>query len=402
MAKIPKVSLMVKCKVNGKWKNLPVQMSANGRIKAIPRGTFYLRYNRNQWEPVGKDPDAAMSAKRRREISLERITGVSVTDGDSRHTIDAAIAQYLADTSVQKEPRTLAAYRIALTQFRESCAKTYLEELERRDLLNFVAFLRKCRKKNGELFGDRTVYNRFENIVTFLKEYGVKGIVLHKDWPQYEEEDAVPYTQDELSRLFAAADGEQFVSYQFFLKTGARDKEIVFATWQDIDFESKLFSVTPKKDLGFKPKNHEARRIPLPDDLIEMLRELRTANLNTRFLFTNKKGKPESKFLRKLKSLALRAGLNCGHCTTVSKGKVLSCKDKPVCKKWILHRFRKSFATLHHEAGVSPRTLQKWLGHKSLETTIRYLGIADARSVRTRSQVNRSFEGLSVKLKTVA
>jgi hypothetical protein len=34
---------MVKCKVNGKWKNLPVQMSANGRIKAIPGGTFYLR-----------------------------------------------------------------------------------------------------------------------------------------------------------------------------------------------------------------------------------------------------------------------------------------------------------------------------------------------------------------------
>jgi hypothetical protein len=118
-----------------------------------------------------------------------------------------------------------AAYRIALNQFRESCPKTYLEELERRDLLNFVAFLRNSRKKNGELLGDRTVYNRFENIVTFLKEYGVKGIVLHKDWPQYEEEDAVPYTQDELSRLFAAADGEQFVSCQFFLKAGAATRK---------------------------------------------------------------------------------------------------------------------------------------------------------------------------------
>jgi hypothetical protein len=111
---------MVKCRVNGKWKNLPVQTSANGRIKVIPGGMFYLRYDRNQWEPVGKDPDAATAAKRRREISLEGITGVSVTDGDSRRTIDAAIAQYLADTAVQKEPRTLAAYRIALTQFRES------------------------------------------------------------------------------------------------------------------------------------------------------------------------------------------------------------------------------------------------------------------------------------------
>jgi hypothetical protein len=53
---------MVKWKVNGQWKNLPIQMSTNGRITAIPGGTFYLRYDRNQWESVGKEPDAAMAA----------------------------------------------------------------------------------------------------------------------------------------------------------------------------------------------------------------------------------------------------------------------------------------------------------------------------------------------------
>ena len=31
----------------------------------------------------------------------------------------------------------------------------------------------------------------------------------------------------------------------------------------------------------------------------------------------------------------------------------MTCKDKPVCKKWTLQRFRKTFATLHHEA-VAP------------------------------------------------
>jgi integrase len=61
--------------------------------------------------------------------------------------------------------------------------------------------------------------------------------VLHKDWPQYEEEDAVPYTAEELGRLFAVADGEQFIRCQLSLKTGARDKEVVFATWADIDFQ---------------------------------------------------------------------------------------------------------------------------------------------------------------------
>ncbi len=102
-----------------------------------------------------------------------------------------------------------------------NCTKTYLDELERRDLLNFTAFLRKCRKKNGELLDDRTVYNRFENTITFLKEYGIRGLVLHKDWPTYEEEDAVPYTVEELKSLFAVADEEDFVRYQFFLKSGS-------------------------------------------------------------------------------------------------------------------------------------------------------------------------------------
>jgi integrase/recombinase XerD len=46
---------------------------------------------------------------------------------------------------------------------------------------------------------------------------------------------------------------------------------------------------------------------------------------------------------------------------------------------------------MHHEAGVSARTLQKWLGHSSLETTLAYLEAADIRSERTREQVNNSF-----------
>jgi hypothetical protein len=126
VARVPKVTLMVKCKVNGKWKNLPVQFSANGRLKAIAGGTFYLRHSRNQWEPVGKDPDVALAAKRRREIALEGIAGVSVAGAlqeqrNSQRRIDYAIEQYLADTQAQKELRTFGAYKIAIAQFHESC-----------------------------------------------------------------------------------------------------------------------------------------------------------------------------------------------------------------------------------------------------------------------------------------
>jgi integrase len=105
-------------------------------------------------------------------------------------------------------------------------------------------------------------------------------------------------------------------------------------------------------------------------------------------LFPNALGRPNGHFLRVLKKLAKRAGLNCGECVT-KKG--LSCQEHPVCDKWELHKFRRTFATIHHESGVSARTLQAWIGHSSLETTLAYLQIADLRSERTRTQVNHSF-----------
>ncbi len=99
----------------------------------------------------------------------------------------------------------------------------------------------------------------------------------------------------------------------------------------------------------------------------------------------NRDGKPDNHFLRKLKSIALRAGLNCKQCkTTLSRGEFgqkqkveVSCKDHPVCEHFYLHRFRKTCATRWVENGVPVRTVQHWLGHKNLETTMIYLGVTD-------------------------
>jgi integrase len=59
--------------------------------------------------------------------------------------------------------------------------------------------------------------------------------------------------------------------------------------------------------------------------------------------------------------------------------------------RWSLHKFRRTFATMHHESGVSGRTLQAWLGHSNLETTLLYLKVADLRSDRIRLQVDSTF-----------
>jgi integrase/recombinase XerD len=121
---------------------------------------------------------------------------------------------------------------------------------------------------------------------------------------------------------------------------------------------------------------------------VELLRTRRARSPHSRLIFTNTEGNPQGHFLRIFKRLGMRAGLNCGHCYNRKK---LCCAKHAVCTRFELHRLRKTFATMHHEAGVSARTIQRWLRHSSLDTTLRYLASSDDRSERTREQVNSTF-----------
>jgi site-specific recombinase XerD len=57
--------------------------------------------------------------------------------------------------------------------------------------------------------------------------------------------------------------------------------------------------------------------------------------------------------------------------------------------RYWLHKFRATFATMHLAAGVDLRTVQAWLGHSNLESTIRYL--KPARGEAMREKVNGTF-----------
>ena len=56
-----------------------------------------------------------------------------------------------------------------------------------------------------------------------------------------------------------------------------------------------------------------------------------------------------------------------------------------------LHKFRATFATWSLWAGVDLRTVQQWLGHSDMESTMRYL--KPSRSQHVRDKVNEIFAG---------
>ena len=262
-----------------------------------------------------------------------------------------------------------------------------MADVDSQDIDEMVAYL----KRRGN--GPRTRANRVTEIRTFLRWAERPDVVTKKVIPRFTEKIVAAYTPTQLRSLIAAADAERRLLWEFFVGSGCREQEVTYATWPDLNFDTGVLHIQEKADFSFEIKDGEEREIPLPDDLLRKLQARRQSRPKDRLLFPTSKGKPEGHYLRILKDAARKAGLNCGHCVN----KVgLSCATHPVSKVWELHRFRKTFATLHHESGVSQRTLMRWLGHSDFTTTLRYLEAADVRSDQTRKLVNRTFSDLGL------
>lgn len=271
--------------------------------------------------------------------------------------LKAAIERYLENIQL-KSAKTSSGYEYTMNQFFDSCGQKPLGSVAKQDLINFVGFMRR------QELSDRTIHNRIVEVVTFLRHFGIKDITLSV---KYTEKKVRAYRPDELTKIFAAADPEQWIMYQFFLCTGCREQEVMNAEYEDLDFVDGLFTVRAKA--GWKPKDYEEREIPVADFLLEALKN-RMLNTKGRLIFPTKDGKKDGHMLRRLQALAKRAGL---------------------VGEFGLHKFRKTYATLQHRAGVDARTIQKRLGHSDLATTLAYLEGEDARSERSRSQVNDTF-----------
>ena len=261
----------------------------------------------------------------------------------------AAVADFLDETKLSKKPKTLAAYSTALTHFVESCHKLNLEEIDRKDLLKFKAFLRDDKEQ-----APRSVYNKFENVMTFLKANGIRGLVGKNDWPRFTEEEPEIYEKEELDKLFAKCEAEERLWYEFFLMTGMREQEVMYTYWSDVDLAASTVRVSHKPDRGWTPKAYKEREIPIPLKLVKSLKAWRTkADKTSGLVFPTAGCKPKLDFLDGLKAVAERAKLD---------------KDN-----FWLRKFRATFATWSPWAGVDLRTVQQWLGHSDMESTMRYL-----------------------------
>lgn len=195
----------------------PVVLSANGRVKPDvvlvngqeerhSEGAYYLEWrdgSKRRRLSVGKNAADASARRLAKEAELNAINhGVAVTpqSANGRRSLAAAVTDFLDETKLTKKTKTLAAYSTALSYFVESCPKLYLEDIDRKDLLKFAAFLRDDKDQ-----APRSIYNKFEIVMTFLKAQGVRGLVGKNDWPRFTEEEPEIYDQEELDSSWPPA-----------------------------------------------------------------------------------------------------------------------------------------------------------------------------------------------------
>lgn len=273
-----------------------------------------------------------------------------------------------------KAKKTYDEYRFVLHLFRDNCPRKDLFALERQDLLNFKHYLFSLGNEA------RTVFNRLGIVQQLLNENGIPPLLKKGDKPKWVRKLREMYQPDELEALFRACNPDEKIRYLYLLLTGKRNQEVRCTSWDDVDFKRQCVRVSAKKHLDFIPKDKEEREIPVPEQLLAALKEYRARQTGPNphnLLFPTRNGNPDTKLEEKLKGIAYKAGLNCGRCHGKHK-----CSEGPYCSKWIIHKFRHTFATNSLESGASIRTLQDWLGHSDLESTMVYLKLVKRKDIK--------------------
>jgi integrase/recombinase XerD len=357
---------------NGRVK--PDWVMVEGREEKHPEGAYYLEWRdggRRVRLSVGKDAAQAHTQRLRKEAELNAVSkGITIREGSDadeagKRPMILAAADFLEEVKLTKQEKTFEGYDIALKYFQESCSKRYVQDVEKIDLLKFAAYL-----KNEKAQSPRSVHNKFACVLTFLSANGLPKLVGKNDRPRFVSQQVEIYEHGELEKLFEFSSPYHVTLYKFLLMTGLREKEAMYCVWNDVNLRAGTINMRWKPQYDFQPKAYREREVPIPTKLVDMLKKFKPHGAKgDDLVFSTESGRPDTHMLRALKRDATRVGLNA--------------------HRFRLHKFRSTFATMHLAAGVDLRTVQAWLGHTNLESTIRYL--KPARSAAMREKVNATF-----------
>src|SRR6266566_919223 len=382
---------------NGTFSRIAVQFHKNGRaIQPEGHVTGFLVRKGGKFEHVGADLDSAVTSLRQEEALLSGdVIPVQASAPGQRVRIVDAIAEYKQEIrTLDKSKATVLMYSIALDGFVSSCHKTFIDEIERKDILAYIQWMRhnlQERVKGGQ---NQTLRNRLTYLGVFLGKQGVKlakernkngtsdpGLLFYDDLPKVTKKKPKKYDQATIDQLIEAADTDQKDYLMFLLWSGIRDEEAQYLQYNDFTWKNSTVTTHAKPHFGWRPKDAEERTVVLPSEVSQMIkrrmeRPQQYANgykkpTDDDLVFPNSDGRPDYHLIKRLHAVAEKAGLNL-------KGQRAG------------HMFRKTAGSrVAKKLGL--RAAMDFLGHSDVKTTALYLAADDLGSKKSRQAFEEMF-----------
>lgn len=308
-------------------------------------GRWWIRYRFNG-ELIRQSIGDRVLAERTMEEIRRRISAGrhEIQLKDERRTFEAMAEEYL---EAKADKRSLRNDRLMLRQLTPVFGKAFVHAISRQEI---EAHLRVRRKEISGATVNRTLalLRHLFNIAIdrgYLRDNPTRGIKKFKEAPWRRK---YVFSEDELQALVNAAAPHLRAILVMAIGTGLRKGDILGLRWNDVDFEHNVITI-------YMQKTEDALELPM----LPMVREL---------LWRRKATAGESPHVFGFNGSARIADIKTAYRGALRRSGLAT-------KGYHFHDLRRTFATMLYNRGVHLTKIQRLLGHKSVTTTERYLGV---------------------------
>ena len=401
---------------SGKWSRHACEVVRENGFERMPRfaaikkdyptGYFVLRQygSEQKWitlrDGAGRtidEPVLAMEHRRNVNRNASKVQVAAKKNDDQArvdvlYKLDSAIESYIDHLTRKDATEAAVQARLVLKEFMVVCGRAGITRTQDIRAEHLNAYMADIEQKGNS---DRTRANKHDRVMIFAKWVNTKAAengaqsdrinvsVLRTlaPRPKFDTNAEVKtYSRSQIEALLNAADDYMTVVLNLGLRLGLREQEIMHAEWSDVNWTARTIRVQNKEHLGFKTKTQQSRTVPL-GPMVDLLKEWRSKRSGTRLIVGTASDNPNTHLLRALKRMAKNAGLNCGQCA--------GCKSAAQeCRLYGLHSLRRTYCTgLFRGKRLDDKSIMEYMGHRDLETTLRYRDAVRAEEKRAQEAV---------------
>ncbi|MBR5872038.1 MAG: tyrosine-type recombinase/integrase [Oscillospiraceae bacterium] len=298
-------------------------------------------------------------------------------------TFEEGFEEYVLDMKARNlRQGTISHYKEAIKQiYKRIPPTTMISTFSKRTMKEFYVALRESGNLNDISMG--TYARDLKTIMRFFMREGYLEYFEIKI-PKADQSPIQTYTDEELRKLLKKPNLKEctFAHYRtwvmvcLLLSSGLRRNSLVNLRCKDVDYENEILYVNTTK-------NRKILLIPLNEDIVKILEEYQCY----------RKGKGEDFLL--CNTYGGKLSVEAANCAVEE-----FCKSRGITTYGI-HRFRHTFAKKWVIMGGSLITLQKILGHSSLNITEKYINLLTTDIKRDIDEFNilRELNPISITMK---